>query len=443
MRREKKRPKQPPCRVNEERASMSFVKGLQCRECGQDYAVEPLHVCENCFGPLEIVYDYDGVGNAIRREKIASRPKNLWRYGELLPIDGEPKAGLYSGFTPLIRAQRLGEVLGVKELYIKDDSINHPTFSYKDRVVSVAISKAIEFGFDTVACASTGNLANSVAAHAAKAGLNCYVFIPDGLEQGKIIGSSIYGPRVISIKGNYDDVNRLCSEIGDKYGWAFVNVNLRPYYAEGAKTHAFEIAEQLGWRLPRHLVVASAGGTILPKLARAFKELKRVGLVDESECKIYSAQAAGCAPIVEALKKGTDLIDPVKPNTIATSIAIGDPADGYYVIHAVRESGGWGESATDEEIVDGIKLLARTEGIFTEPAGGTEVAVAKKLIQQGRIPRDESIVISITGNGYKTLETVADKVEKPFSISASLKSFDELYLNLNPPVSSKAASGQS
>ncbi len=417
---------------------MSFVEGLQCRECGQEYAIEPLHVCETCFGPLEIVYDYDRIKNAISREKIASRPRNLWRYRELLPIDGEPKAGLYSGFTPLIRAHRLAEVLGVKELYIKDDSVNHPTFSYKDRVVSVAVSKAIEFGFDTVSCASTGNLANSVAAHAAKAGLNCYVFIPEGLEQGKIIGSAIYGPRTISIKGNYDDVNRLCSEIGDKYGWAFVNVNLRPYYSEGAKTHAFEIVEQLGWKLPRHVVVASAGGTILPKLAKAFKELKRVGLVDDSDCKIYSAQAAGCAPIIQALKKGTDLISPVKPNTIASSIAIGNPADGYYVIQTVKESGGWGESVTDEEIIDGIKLLARTEGIFTEPAGGTEVAVAKKLIQQGRIPRDDSIVISITGNGYKTLETVASAMEKPFTINATLRHFDELYQQMEEPAKAKA-----
>lgn len=421
---------------------MSFVKGLKCRECGQDYPKQPLHVCETCFGPLEVVYDYDGIKRAISREKIESRGKNLWRYRELLPIDGEPGAGLYSGFTPLVRAHRLGEALGVKELYIKDDSVNHPTFSYKDRVVSVAISKAIEFGFDTVSCASTGNLANSVAAHAAKAGLNCYVFIPDGLEQGKIIGSAIYGPRTVAIRGNYDDVNRLCSEVGDKYGWAFVNVNLRPYYAEGAKTHAFEVVEQLGWKLPRHIVVASAGGTILPKLAKAFEELKRVGLIDDGECKIYSAQATGCAPIIQALKKGSDLISPVKPNTIASSIAIGNPADGYYVLQAVRESGGWGESVTDEEILEGIKLLARTEGIFTEPAGGTEVAVAKKLIEQGRIPRDESIVISITGNGYKTLETVAKSVEKPFTIHASLESFDELYLQLTQPPLEKAVAAK-
>jgi len=412
---------------------MGFVQGLRCKECNQDYPSAPLHVCENCFGPLEVVYDYEQIKRSISREKIASRANNLWRYRELLPIDGEPTVGLYSGYTPLVRAQRLGEVFGVKELYLKDDSVNHPTFSYKDRVVSVAIAKAIEFGYNTVSCASTGNLANSVAAHAAKAGLKCYVFIPEGLEQGKIIGSAIYGPHTISVKGNYDDVNRLCSEIGDKYDWAFVNVNLRPYYSEGAKTHGFEIAEQLGWKLPRHIVVASAGGTILPKLAKAFDELKQIGLVEDGPCRIYSAQASGCAPIVNALKEGTDLIRPVKPNTIATSIAIGNPADGYYVIKAIQESGGWGESVTDEEILDGIRLLATTEGIFTEPAGGTEVAVAKKLIQQGRIPRDESIVISITGNGYKTLEVVAESVAKPFCIDADVRKFDDLYRELTLP----------
>lgn len=417
---------------------MSFVTGLQCRECGQKYPQEPLHVCELCFGPLEIQYDYAAIRKAINRETIASRERNLWRYRELLPINSEPRVGLYSGFTPLVRAERLGKTLGVKELYVKDDSVNHPSFSYKDRVVSVAISKAIEFGFDTVSCASTGNLANSVAAHAAKAGLDCYVFIPDGLEQGKIIGSAIYGPKTVAIQGNYDDVNRLCSEIGDKYGWAFVNVNLRPYYSEGAKTHGFEVAEQLGWKLPKHIVVASAGGTILPKLAKGFKELIKVDLVEDTGCKIYSAQASGCAPIIQALHKGTDLVSPVKPNTIASSIAIGNPADGYYVIQAVKESGGWGESVTDEEILDGIKLLARTEGIFTEPAGGTEVAVAKKLIESGRIPRDESIVISITGNGYKTLEAVAKSVEEPYTIDAALQSFDELFRALRPAPSVKA-----
>ncbi|MDP6558906.1 MAG: threonine synthase [Candidatus Binatia bacterium] len=421
---------------------MSFVKGLKCKECNQDYPKEPLHVCETCFGPLEVIYDYDQIRKSISRGTIASRERNLWRYRELLPIDGEPKVGLYSGFTPLIHAHRLGKVLGVKELYIKDDSVNHPTFSYKDRVVSVAMSKAIEFGYDTVSCASTGNLANSVSAHAAKAGLNCYVFIPDGLEQGKVIGSAIYGPKTVAVKGTYDDVNRLCSEIGDKYAWAFVNVNLRPYYSEGAKTHGFEIAEQLGWKLPQNIVIGTAGGTILPKVAKGFHELKRVGLVEDGNCKIFSAQATGCAPIINALKKGTDLVSPVKPKTIASSIAIGNPADGYYVIKAVQDSGGGGESVTDEEILAGIKLLATTEGIFTEPAGGTEVAVTQKLIEQGKIHKDESTVISITGNGYKTLEAVAGSVAKPFNINADIKIFDELYHQLNQPKRDTALAGR-
>jgi threonine synthase len=406
---------------------MSYVTGLRCRECGQAYPEEPLHVCDTCFGPLEVVYDYDAIRRVMTREKVASRPRNLWRYAELLPVRGEPRVGLYSGFTPLVRADRLAAVLGVQDLYVKDDSVNHPTFSYKDRVVSVAISKAVEFGFDTVSCASTGNLANSVSAHAARAGLACYVFIPDNLEQGKIIGSGIYGPRVVAIHGNYDDVNRLCSEIADKYGWAFVNVNIRPYYTEGAKTYGFEVAEQLGWRLPRHIVVPTAGGTILPKIAKAFHELQDIGLVEAQPFRIYSAQAAGCAPVIQALHRGSELISPVKPDTIAKSIAIGNPADGFYVLKAVRDSGGWGEAVTDAEIVDGIRLLARTEGIFTEPAGGTTVAVTKKLIEAGRIPRDETIVISVTGNGYKTLEAVSESVERPYGINARLQEFDQLY----------------
>lgn len=410
---------------------MSFVTGLRCRECGESYPQAPLHVCETCFGPLEVQYDYDGIRAAVSREAIAARPLNLWRYAELLPTTGVPQVGLHSGFTPLVRADRLAAALGVEELYVKDDSVNHPTYSYKDRVVSVAISKAIDFGFDTVSCASTGNLANSVSAHAARAGLQCFIFIPHDLEAGKVIGSAIYGPRTVAIRGNYDDVNRLCSEIADKYGWAFVNINIRPYYTEGAKTYGFEIAEQLGWRLPRHAVVPTAGGTILPKVAKAFRELQDVGLVAPEAVKIYTAQAAGCAPVVQALHRGSELISPVKPNTIAKSIAIGNPADGFYVLKAVRESGGWGESVTDEEIVQGIRLLARTEGIFTEPAGGTTVAVAKKLVEIGRIPRDESIVICVTGNGYKTLEAVNASVEMPFTIDARLKEFDHLYATLS------------
>ena len=411
---------------------MSHVLGLRCRECDTDYAHQPLYVCDQCFGPLEVVYDYAAIARVLTRDTIAARPRNLWRYRELLPVLSDPVVGPHSGFTPLVKADRLAAALGVDELYVKDDSVNHPTFSYKDRVVSVAISKAIEFGFDTVSCASTGNLANSVSAHAARAGLKCFIFIPDNLEQGKIIGSAIYGPRTVAIRGNYDDVNRLCSEIADKYRWAFVNINLRPYYTEGAKTYGFEVAEQLGWTLPQHIVVPTAGGTILPKVASAFKELETIGLVRGPQPKIYSAQASGCAPVITALHRGSDLIEPVKPDTIAKSIAIGNPADGYYVLKAVRESGGWGEAVTDPEIVAGIHLLARTEGIFTEPAGGTTVAVTKKLIDQGRIPRHESIVISITGNGYKTLEAVSASVAEPFVINAKLQEFDALYHQLAP-----------
>ena len=418
---------------------MSTVTGLKCRECGADYPKVAAHVCETCFGPLEVVYDYKAVARHMTREAIESRPRNLWRYRELLPVEGEPSVGLHSGFTPLVRADRLARAFGVAELWVKDDSVNHPTFSYKDRVVSVSISKAIELGFDTVSCASTGNLANSVSAHAARAGLVCYVFIPHDLEKGKVIGSAIYGPRVVAIQGNYDDVNRLCSEIADKYGWAFVNVNIRPYYTEGAKTYGFEIAEQLGWRLPKHVVVPTAGGTILPKVAKAFKELREIGLVSDPMPAIYTAQAAGCAPVVHALHRGADIITPVKPATIAKSIAIGNPADGYYVLKAVRETGGWGEAASDAEIVEAIRLLAHTEGIFTEPAGGTTVAVTKKLIEQGRIPRDESIVICVTGNGYKTLEAVDGAVEQPFTIGSRLADFDALHARLGDAPAKRAA----
>jgi threonine synthase len=421
---------------------MSFVTGLKCRECGEAYEIAAVNVCEYCFGPLEVQYDYDAIRQSISREKIESRPRNLWRYRELLPINGEPKIGLYSGYTPLVKADRLAAELGVKELYVKDDSVNHPTFSYKDRVVSVAITKAIELGFDTVSCASTGNLANSVSAHAARAGLRCYIFIPDNLEQGKVIGSGIYKPTTVAIQGNYDDVNRLCTEIADKYKWAFVNINLRPFYTEGAKTYGFEIAEQLGWKLPQHIIVPTAGGTILPKIAKGFEELVDVGLVDDTPWKIYSAQASGCAPVVNAIHRESDLIEPVKPDTIAKSIAIGNPADGYYVLKAVEKSGGWGESVTDEEIVEGIQLLARTEGIFTEPAGGTTVAVTKKLIENGKIPRDESTVICITGNGYKTLEAVIPVIPKPHLISAKLSEFDELYDTVGgKPAATRAANG--
>ncbi|MGB7157771.1 MAG: threonine synthase [Tepidisphaeraceae bacterium] len=404
---------------------MSYVLGLKCKECGNRAPVSPVHVCEACFGPYEVEYDYAKMKGKVTRESIAKGPKSLWRYKDLLPVE-TPKTGFHSGFTPLKRADRLAKELGCSELWIKDDSCNYPTYSYKERVVSVAISKAIEFGFDTVGCASTGNLANSTAAHAAQAGLRCFVMIPHDLEQGKVLGSLIFGPTMVRIRGNYDDVNRLCTEIADKYGWAIVNVNLRPYYTEGAKTYGFEIAEQLGWRLPQHTVVPTAGGTILPKIYKAYQEFIELGLVEDNGPRIYSAQAAGCNPVVTAIHKGVDIIEPQKPNTIAKSIAIGNPADGYYAYKVVQDSKGWGESATDREIVDAIKLLAKTEGIWTEPAGGTTLAATIKLIQSGRIPKNESIVVSITGNGLKTLEVVADELPYPVVIDPKLSEFDQL-----------------
>lgn len=405
---------------------MGFVKGLKCRECNQTYPKEPIHVCSFCFGPLEVEYDYDGIKKVLTRDLIASRDKNMWRYKELLPLDGEPTVGIEVGFTPLIRARNLAKTLGVEELYIKNDSVNYPTFSFKDRVVSAALSKAKEFGFKTVACATTGNLGNAVAAQAVQAGLESYIFMPANLEQGKMVGTLVYKPNIIGIEGNYDGVNRLCSEIAGKYGWAFANINVRPYYAEGSKTYGHEIVEQLGWRAPKHIVVPMAGGSLILKIFKAIKEFKMLGFISDADTKLYGAQASGSAPISTAVKNGWDTIKPVKPDTIAQSIAIGNPADGYHAVKAIMESGGWAEDVTDEELVeDGIKLLASTEGIFTETAGGVTVAVAKKLIEQGRIPRDESIVISITGNGLKTQEAVLGKLGEPHRLTkASLEDFD-------------------
>lgn len=404
---------------------MSYVLGLKCRECAREYPKEVLFVCEYCFGSLEVNYDYAAIKKSLNKEALLSRPKNMWRYKELLPLDKEPSVGVNSGFTPLVRASNLAKALGVKELYIKDDSVNHPTLSFKDRVVSVAISKAKEFGFDTVACASTGNLANSVAAQAARSGLKAYIFIPADLELGKVVASLIYDPHLIAVDGNYDEVNRLCSEIASKYKWAFVNINIRPYYAEGSKSMGYEIAEQLDWVLPKHVVVPSAGGSLITKIWKSFKELEKLGFVDKVKTKVYCAQGRGCSPIVTAIKEKTDIIKPVKPKTIAKSLAIGNPADGYYAVDAVRTSGGWGDEASDEEIVEAIKLLAKTEGIFTETAGGVTLAVAKKLIEKKIIPADEAIVICITGNGLKTQEVVTGALQKPVKIKPNLASFEE------------------
>jgi threonine synthase len=380
------------------------------------------YVCDKCLGPLEPIYDYAAI--RLTREQIEERPKNIWRYRELLPIAGEPKTGFHSGFTPLVRCTRLADRLGIRELYIKDDSVNHPTLSYKDRVVSVAATRAVELGLDVLACASTGNLANSVAAHAARLGLECCVFIPDNLEAGKVLGSAIFGPTILAIAGNYDDVNRLCTQVADRLGWGFVNINLRSYYAEGAKTYGFEIVEQLGWRFPQHVVSPVAGGTLLPRIARGFRELREIGLVSGELPRIHAAQAAGCAPIVRALESGAEHPDPVRPDTLAKSIAIGNPADGYQVLQTVRATGGAGAAVTDADIVAAIHLLAETEGIFTEPAGGTTLAGAIDLIKRGAIGPDESAVVCVTGNGYKTTEVVAGQLVEPVRLSRAFKEFE-------------------
>jgi threonine synthase len=407
--------------------SATFVKGLKCRLCGKSYPKEPLNFCTEDFGPLEVDYDYDAIARSLTRVKIAARPNTMWRFRELLPIDGEPTVGPHVGGTPLVRARRLAEELGVEKLWLKNDAVNFPTLSFKDRVVSVALSKAREFGFQTVGCASTGNLANSVAANAAAAGLDSYIFVPADLEPAKILGTSIYGAKVIGVTGTYDQVNRLCTQVAFKYGWGFVNINLRPFYAEGSKSMGFEIAEQLGWRVPQHVVVPMAGGSLIGKIHKAFHELKQIGLIDDPKCNIYGAQATGCNPITAMVKSGAETHKPVrKPNTIAKSLAIGDPADGYFAAKVMRETGGWGEDVSDEEIAEAMVLLGRTEGIFAETAGGVTLAVTRKLIDQGRIPRDEEIVICITGNGLKTQEAVAPYLEKPVVIKPSLEEFEPL-----------------
>lgn len=403
-----------------------YIKGLKCRECSREYPKEPVYVCEYCFGPLEVDYDYSKIKKKLTKETILSRSKNLWRYKELLPIDKEPICGTHSGFTPLVKADNLARKLGVKELYIKNDSVCHPTLSFKDRVVSVAITKAKEFGFDTVACASTGNLANSVSAQAAEAGLKCVVFIPADLEAGKVIASLVYAPKVYAVEGNYDEVNRLCSEIVNKYKWAFVNINIRPYYAEGSKTFIYEIIEQLNWNTPKHIIVPVAGGSLISKIWKGLHEFEKLGIINKVDTKVYAAQAEGCAPVVNSIKERSEIIKPVKPNTIAKSLAIGNPADGYYAYKAVNDSGGWAESATDEEIIEGIKLLASTEGIFTETAGGVTVAATKKLIDSGKIPKNESIVISITGNGLKTQEALISLKDNLIKIKANIHDYEEV-----------------
>ncbi len=403
-----------------------FMKALKCRECGKEYPLSATHVCEFDFGPLEVAYDYARIKKSLTREAIASRPHTMWRYRELLPIAGEPTVGCQVGYTPLVKADRLAKHLGIRELWIKNDAVNYPTLSFKDRVVSVALSRSKELGFKTVACASTGNLANSVAANAAAAGLKSYVFIPSDLELGKVVNSLVYGANVITIKGHYDEVNRLCAEIAGKFGWAFVNVNMRPYYAEGSKSMGYEICEQLGWRTPQHTVVPMASGSLLTKIHKSYQEFAKLGLVSERDWQIHGAQATGCNPISAAEKAGMDFFKPVKPNTIAKSLAIGTPADGFYALKVMKETGGHADDVTDDEVRDGIRMLAECEGIFAETAGGVTVGVAKKLIASGKIPANDSAVLCITGNGLKTLEAMVGHVGQTREIRPSLREFEAM-----------------
>lgn len=405
---------------------MNKIKGLKCKECGEISPAIAKHVCEFCFGPLEAIYDYDWIRQEVSREKIAARPNTLWRYWEYLPVETKDVLTLHEGFTPLWKSRNLGQMLGLKNLYIKNDAVN-PTFSFKDRVVSVALTRSRELGFNVAACASTGNLAGAVAAYGAVGRFKTFVFIPADLEMGKIVGAGVYDPIIVGIEGNYDEVNRLCAEIADVFQWAFVNVNLRPYYAEGSKTLGFEVAEQLGWRAPDHVVVPVASGSLLTKIHKGLSEFHQTGLIPEFHTKISAAQAQGCSPVVTAIKENSDIVKPVVPKTIAKSIAIGNPADGFYASQLVRKTGGHGESVTDAEIIEGIKLLAKHEGVFTETAGGTTVAVLKKLAESGRIQKDELVVAYITGNGFKTQECVQEQIAKPHVIQANLAQFKDLY----------------
>ena len=403
---------------------MDFVAGLRCRECGRTYPAEALHVCDFCFGPLEVTYDYERIAATVDRARIAAGPRTIWRYADLLPVADEAPVDLGAGFTPLHRADRLAAELGLGELWIKDDTAN-PTGSFKDRVVSVALTKARRLGFKIAACASTGNLANSVAAHAARAGMESIVLIPHDLEVAKITMTSVYGGTVVAVEGSYDDVNRLCAELtSEQPTWAFVNVNVRTYYAEGSKTLAFEVVEQLGWTAPDHVVVPIGSGSQLTKVAKGFQELWKVGLLDEEpSVRVSGAQAAGCAPVATAFAEGTDTVRPVKPDTIAKSLAIGNPADGFYALDVIRSSGGACAAVSDDEIREGITLLARTEGIFAETAGGVTIASLAKLAGQGAIRPDERVVAMVTGHGLKTVEALAGSTGPTATVAPTLEAF--------------------
>src|SRR5947207_4573689 len=397
---------------------------LRCRECGKSWGNQPRSICDDCFSPLEVFYDYDAIRGAFTRQQIASRGPNMWRYSELLPLPENYSPTLSVGFTPLLNAPRLGERLGAKNLFLKNDAVCLPTLSFKDRVVAVALAQARNFGFDTVACSSTGNLANAVAAQGARNGFQAWIFIPADLEPAKIVGTQVFGANLVRIAGSYDQVNRLCSQIADERNWGFVNVNLRPYYAEGSKTVGFEIAEQLGWRLPDNIVVPMAGGSLITKIKKAFGELIELGLVEPKGVRFFGAQATGCSPISTAIKTGNSEIEPQKPSTVARSLAIGNPADGHYAIKTISQSGGWAEDVSDPELVESMQLLAETEGVFTETAGGVTVGTAHKLDRQGRIHPDETTVLCITGNGLKTTDVLSGKYESEEPIPPKIAAFD-------------------
>jgi threonine synthase len=398
---------------------------LRCRECGKSWGNVARSVCEDCFSALEVAYDYDSIRHDFTREKVAQGPPNIWRYSALLPLPERHEPVLPVGFTPLIKAPALARALGAKNLLLKNDAVCLPTLSFKDRVVAVALANARSFGFDTVSCSSTGNLANATAAQAARNGLKCWIFIPADLEQAKIIGTQVFGAKVVRISGSYDQVNRLCAQIADERNWGFVNVNLRPYYAEGSKTFGYEIAEQLGWRLPDNVVCPMAGGSLITKIKKAFDELIQLALVEPKPVKFFGAQATGCSPISTAVKLGNTEIDPQKPSTIARSLAIGNPADGPYAIKTITQSGGWSEDISDPEIVDCIQLLAETEGIFTETAGGVTVGCARKLYKQDRILPQETTVLCITGNGLKTTDVLTGEYEAEQPIAPKLAEFEK------------------
>ena len=405
-------------------ASLSGNFELRCRECNKSWGNQPRSICDECFSPLEVFYDYDALSGRFTRERIAARAPNIWRYAELLPLPPSYQPSLPVGFTPLLRAPQLGARLGAANLFIKNDAVCLPTLSFKDRVVAVALAQARSFGFDTVACSSTGNLANSVAAQAARNGFKAWIFVPADLELAKILGTQVFGAKLVRIAGSYDQVNRLCSQIADERHWGFVNVNLRPYYAEGSKTVGFEIAEQLGWRLPDNVVVPMAGGSLITKIKKAFEELMRLGLVEEKAVKFFGAQASGCSPISTAVKSGNADIEPQKPATLARSLAIGNPADGHYAIKAIAKSGGWAEDVSDPEMIESIQLLAETEGVFTETAGGVTTGCVRKLYGQGRIAPEETTVLCITGNGLKTTDVLAGKYEVEEPIRPKLTEFE-------------------